>query len=199
MNDSIVKQLQTATSVLEELKKEFLEANQDRTMFQLEKFVIGAQDTPERQYLQVMGELWNCYCGIRGSLLELEELEIKNSRLDQIEDVPMRNLMSKRLALKRDHIEYQMDSQLKEFSKLWVLKQKIPSFTTAQIEEAEVSYYSKRLERQALEDRASDLFKIGVGNLRALDQAGIVKIQAEGDKIRLIEGNRMNEKKLETQ
>jgi hypothetical protein len=187
MSTPVIQELAKAASLLGELKKEFFAANQDRSMYQLEKFVVGAQDTPERQYLQVMGELWNCYCGIRGSLLELEELDIKCSRLSQIEDVEMRELTRKRFALKRECIEYQMDGQLKEFSKLWALKQKIPSFTNEQIEEAEKSYYEKRLERQALEDRASDVFKINVGNLRALDQAGILKIQSEGNQMRLVD------------
>lgn len=196
MNE-LLKKTHEAKSKLEQLRVEFLACNQDRSLFQLEKFVIGQNDTPERQYLQVMTELRSCYGEIKRLMLEWKETEIALNEIAALEETPRLELAKERILLQRENVEYQLDAKLKEFVKLSSLKEKIPSFSVEEIEAAESAYFVKRLERQALEDRASDLFKISVGNLRALDQAGIVQIQAEGDKIRLIEGTQPNGKQLE--
>lgn len=173
MNE-IIKSGKKAKIELDKLKEEMLSCNQDRSFYQLEKFVIGQNDTPERRYLQLMTELYGCYMEIRRVLLDIEECEIERKK--------SKGIRRKRAELKMDGFEYNLDAKLKEFGKLMIIKKQIPSFTMVEIEKAEEKYYLERLSRQVLEDQASSCFNINVGNLRALIQSGKIKLIRDDEK-----------------
>ncbi len=188
----LLKHTQEAILALEGFKQEIFSCNQDRSFYQIEKFVIGQHDTPSRRYLNLMTELHICYMEIKSLLIEHEEgrLDLEEMQIELEESSGQ--LAGRRVAikiskaqLKMEGIEYRLDAKLKEFYKFMTIKRGMKSFTAQEIEEGERPYYEARLQRQALEDRASQAFGISVGNLRALVQAGKMELLQEGDKLLL--------------
>ena len=184
MSDIILKSKEAVTE-LEKLKSEMLECNSDRTLFQLEKFVMGQHDTPGRQYLQVMTELSTCYFEIKRLMIDLDEARdeydnpdycIRDNDIGGI-DTARVNFRKRRFALKIEHIEFQLDAKYKEFAKLMSIKATIKPYTSMEIEKEDAEYYQKRLERQSSEFRLSHTTGIPVGEIRAQEQAGMVEIR----------------------
>lgn len=167
---------QKAEQVVDELAKmkaAFFECNQDRSLFQLEKFVVGQHDRPERRYLQIITELHVCYMEIRRMLIDFEEAKIlaDTEPAGKLHDVHVA-----RERLKMEGIEYNIDAKLKEFTKLKWIMDKSEKYTMEQIEKAEAPYYAERLQRQELEEKLSTATHTSVGNMRAMVQAGILEI-----------------------
>ena len=180
----IVKKSKEAESALLRLKEEMYECNQDRSYFQLEKFVIGQHDRPGRRYLQLMTELHCCYIEIKKMLLAIEEEKIEidlqrgilsRASFDCIVQ-RMANLKISQAELKIETIEYNLDCKLKEFSKLMAIKESLKKYSAAEIEKEEQEYYLARLERQSIECKASHATGIPVGELRAQLQAGMIRM-----------------------
>lgn len=174
MSEIVIRSSEVKTE-LEKLQNEFFNCNSDRSIYQIEKFVIGQNDTEERQYLQVVTELHMCYMEIKRQLLDYKETEIALAELLAVEQNPRIELAINRIKLKQESLEYSLDAKIKEFNKFIAIKKRFPQFTVEEIERAEAKYYECRLERQALEDKKSQETGISVGNLRALEQANITE------------------------
>ncbi len=168
MNE-LISEAQKAEKVLSDLKKEMFAANQDRSIYQLENFVVGQHDAPERRYCQLMTELWVCYTEIKRMLIDIAECNSKKEFGNEFEKA--------RNDLKLEKLEYDLDAKQKEFVKMMQLKSQIKHFNMMEIEDGEKAYFEKRLTRQALEDQIAQKIGTSTGNLRAMIQAGIFFIE----------------------
>jgi hypothetical protein len=111
---------------IKEMESAFLEIQQPRTPFVLEKFVVGQHDTLETQYQQCVLEMQVKYDNIRRAklnkkkiLFKIAEYESKNSELDQIEaDI---------LKIDLEEQERAMLGAIREFETLYSIWQSFPN------------------------------------------------------------------------
>jgi len=173
-----------AVSELQKLYEEFKECNSDRTMVQLRHFVLNRHDTPGRQYLQIITELrvaWN---------------ELRRLNLDR-KEILEKQTLDERDQLRLEQIELELDAKVKECGKLLQIRQELldkrngKPYTAEEIEEEEKEYYAKRLRHQAVLDVASRVTGVSIGNLQAMEQLGVLKLDMQDGKL-LIEDSGVN-------
>jgi hypothetical protein len=162
-------------SKVKEMETAFLEIQQPRTPFVLEKFVVGQHDTLETQYQQCVLELQVKYDNIRRAKLnkkkifiKIAEHESKNSELDQIEaDI---------LKIDLEEQERAMLGAIREFETLYAIWQSFPKkYTREDIDKNQAEYWQKRLSRQAQQDIQAT-GRVGAGNSEALRQIEMEEI-----------------------
>ncbi len=158
-----------------ELKEAFDAIQQPRPDYVLEKFVVGQHDTEPQAYMQCVLEMQIKYDAIRRAkltrqklLLQIVDLEKDGSPIDYID-----------AKLKHIDIEAQdraMLGAVREFEALYRIWQGFGRrYTRAELNEAQEEYWHKRLMRQANHDIQAT-GRVGVGNLEALEQAGLVAL-----------------------
>lgn len=132
-----------------EIVSTFAEISQSRSRFQLEKFVIGAHDTPEMQYFQCITEIQNLYYTIKQVSLELEKTRIEIEALrctrDQVDEL---NAQIKELGIEQTQVVGV--GAFRELEILLEIKKQYPDYKREQIEQNQSDYWQKRLERQNL-------------------------------------------------
>lgn len=156
-----------------EIVQTFAKVHQARSRFQIEKFVVGAQDVPEMQYHQIITEIQHLYYTIKQASLEVEKAKIEIDRLratgDEIDEL---NAQIKELDLEQTSVV--ATGAFRELEILLDLKSKYPDYSREDIEAAQPEYWSKRLNRQAtLEAIAGS--QSGAAHLTALDQIGALE------------------------
>jgi hypothetical protein len=160
---------------IKEMESAFLEIQQPRTPFVLEKFVVGQHDTLETQYQQCVLEMQVKYDNIRRAklnkkkiLFKIAEYESKNSELDQIEaDI---------LKIDLEEQERAMLGAIREFETLYSIWQSFPNkYTREDIDKNQAEYWQKRLARQAQQDIQAT-GRVGAGNSEALRQIEMEEI-----------------------
>ena len=149
-----------------ELFAAFTKVSQPRSNYQIEKFVVGEHLTPERQYMQAVLELQRKTSAIRRAVIELKKL---NARLLSESDEIERELIQVDI----DDINFAIEGAAREFNTLHSIYKRYPEYTVEQLQDAEESYWIKRLATQAQIDLEAT-GAIGVGNLDALRQAGLI-------------------------
>lgn len=167
MEDRISK----AMEAIKQMESAFLEIQQPRTAFVLEKFVVGQHDTSESQYAQCVLELQIKYDNLRRARLNKRKIEIKikeaeekATELDQIEADLMR--------IDLEEQDRAVLGALREFEALYKIWQSFPKkYTRAELDANQEQYWRLRLERQAQQDLQAT-GRIGVGNNEALRQIG---------------------------
>ena len=130
-----------------EIVATFAEVQQPRSKFQLEKFVIGGQDTAEMQYFQCITEIQSLYYTLKEVALrikineiEIEKLRATKNEIDEIE------AQIKELQLEQTKVV--AVGAIRELEILLEIKSNYPQYTRKQIEDGQQEYWSKRLERQ---------------------------------------------------
>jgi len=151
----------------DELEGAFREIFQGRSNFQIEKFVVNAHVTSERQYAQCVLELQHKYFGIKKSdvarrrmLRDLEHVEDPLAREDILLDLQQHELA--------------MLSALREFECLYSIFKSMPKFSRTELEKAESDYWFKRLVIQAQQD-VEERGTISSGNSEALRQIDVIQ------------------------
>jgi len=171
MDDRINNVIET----IKELEGAFLEIQQPRTGYVLEKFVVGQHDTEQQQYAQCVLEMQVKYDNIRRAKLnkrkleiKIAELEEKNTELDQIEaDLIKIDLQEQDRA---------MLGALREFEYLYKIWQSFSKkYTRQELDANQDQYWKLRLQRQAYQDVQST-GRVGVGNHEALRQIGMATV-----------------------
>ena len=164
---------------IKDMESAFLEIQQPRTEYVLEKFVVGQHDTEEQRYAQCVLEMQVKYDNIRRAKINKRLLEIKIEKLEKI------NTESSKLKadLVRIDIEEQdraMLGALREFEGLYKIWQSFPKkFTRQELDANQENYWKLRLERQAYQDMQAT-GRIGVGNHEALRQIGLSTVPELG-------------------
>lgn len=174
MNEIVAldERIENAMNVIKNLEDAFLEIQQPRTAFVLEKFVVGQHDTIESQYAQCVLEMQIKYDNLRRAKLNKRKIEIKikeaedkNTELDQIEADLMR--------IDLEEQDRAVLGALREFEALYKIWQSFPKkFTRAELDAGQEQYWRLRLARQAQQDLQAT-GRIGVGNNEALRQIGL--------------------------
>ena len=130
-----------------EIVATFAEIHQPRSAFQLEKFVIGAQDTDEMRYYQCVTEIQALYYTIKQVSLELEKTRIQIKRLretgDEIDEI---EAQIKELGIEQTQVV--AVGAFRELEILLEIKSRYPDYKRKEIEAGQQEYWDKRLERQ---------------------------------------------------
>jgi len=168
-----------AIAAIKEMETAFMEIQQPRTAYVLNKFVVGQHDTDETRYAQCVLELQVKYDNIRRAKLnkrklqlKIEDLEKKGTEIDMID-----------ADLVRIDIEEQdraMLGALREFEALYKIWQSFPQkYTRNELDQNQPEYWQLRLQRQAYQDMQAT-GRIGVGNNEALRQIGMATVPEVG-------------------
>lgn len=168
----IDERIENVMQAIKTMEDAFLEIQQPRTAYVLEKFVVGQHDTLETQYAQCVLELQIKYDNLRRAKLNKRKIEIKikeaedkNTELDQIEADLMR--------IDLEEQDRAVLGALREFEALYKIWQSFPKkFTRAELDAGQEEYWRLRLARQAQQDLQAT-GRIGVGNNEALRQIGL--------------------------
>lgn len=169
---TIDERVNEAVKAIEELEQSFLEIQQPRTSYVIEKFVVGQHDTIEMQFSQCVLEiqikvanLKRAKLGKRKIEIQIKELEDKGTEIDQI-DADL-----KRIDLQEQ--DYAVLGALRELDALYKIYQSFPKkYTREEIDNAQESYWKLRLDRQAQQDLQAT-GRVGVGNSEALRQINL--------------------------
>ncbi len=168
-----------AISAIKEMESAFLEIQQPRTAYVLDKFVVGQHDTDETRYSQCVLELQVKYDNIRRAklnkkkiLIKIEELEKKGGEIELIDADLMR--------IDLEEQDRAMLGALREFEALYKIWQSFPQkYTRQQLDANQPEYWQLRLQRQAYQDMQAT-GRIGVGNNEALRQIGMATVPEVG-------------------
>jgi hypothetical protein len=173
------ERIDKAIEAIKEMENAFLEIQQPRTAYVLDKFVVGQHDTQETRYSQCVLELQVKYDNIRRAklnkrkiLIKIEELEKKGSEIDLIDADLMR--------IDLEEQDRAMLGALREFEALYKIWQSFPKkYTRQELDSSQPEYWHLRLQRQAYQDMQAT-GRIGVGNHEALRQIGKATIPEIG-------------------
>ena len=173
------ERIDSVMEAIKQMEDAFLEIQQPRSPYVLEKFVVNQHDTEETRYAQCVLELQVKYDNIRRAKLnkrklqlKIDELEKKGSEIDLID-----------ADLVRIDIEEQdraMLGALREFEALYKIWQRFSQkYTRQQLDQNQTEYWQLRLQRQAHQDMQAT-GRIGVGNNEALRQIGMGTVPEVG-------------------
>lgn len=165
----------------EDIVSRFSEVHQPRSDFQLEKFVLGQHETDEMKYVQCINEIQSLYYTIKQVTLELKKTEIEIERLkatgDEIDAI---EAQIKELGIEQTRVVG--TGAFRELETLLVFLSRFPRFTRDQIESAQMDYWTKRLERQAMMEALGGS-QSSASQLTALAQIGLFSAQDALDKL----------------
>lgn len=159
----------------------FVNVQQSRTKFQLEKFVIGAHDTDEMRYKQVLLEIQTLYYTIKTVSLELKKTQLEIDRLlstgDEIDAVEAE---MKQLGIEQTRVVGV--GAFRELEILLEILKTFPQYTIKDIEDNQPEYWHKRLERQ-LQMEALGGNQSTAAHLTSLEQIGSFSREKEIESI----------------
>lgn len=128
---------------------EFRSINQSRSDYQLERFVVGQQDTPEMQYYQVLLEMKSMFFAISRMLIIIEKNELQIQELRSFNS-DVADCEAKLLELSNDETRIDLEGMLREWNALDRIRLSFTKqFSRKDIEANQTSYWEKRLLRQA--------------------------------------------------
>jgi hypothetical protein len=145
-----------------------------RTNYQLKHFVIGQYDTPETRFRQIILESKHLLIAIKKDELEAQILRLKIEKLEASRKEKNRlraAILKIDLGLLLDTIE----SNCAELNYLMELSRDYRHYSPEEIEANQEQYWTRRLARQAETDRLATEQNIGVGNLEALMNIGLIQ------------------------
>jgi cell division protein FtsL len=154
---------------------------QDRSEYQIEKFVVGQHDTLEMQYRQILIEAQDLIYKIKLAEIAQKKLEMK------IKDFISEGTEESLLDAEEAQLTYAFSANVIEGSRrelevLERLYKKFPQFTEEEIEANQQEYWNLRLHRQAELDRTHQASGITPGNLQALVEIGELAVERQLEK-----------------
>lgn len=165
----------------EDIQLSLIECQMPRTRYQLEKFVVGAHDTPEMQFVQVCREIEALYYTIKEVSMSVKKTELEIQKLRASGDsIDALDADIKELGLERTRLV--AIGAGREYETLVDIYDKMPHFTREQIDASQPDYWQSRLGRQANLQIMSG--GANWAHLEALDQVGVLQpmIQAQQEK-----------------
>jgi hypothetical protein len=156
-----------------EIVSTFAEIQQPRSEFQLEKFVVGAHDTPEMQYFQCITEIQSLYYTLKEVGLNLKKTQIEIDRLRSTKD-EIDEIEAQIKELRVEQTQVIAVGAIRELEVLLDIKNKYPNYTRKEIEISQPDYWNKRLNRQAQFEIIAGSSG-GAANLTALNQIGVLQ------------------------
>jgi hypothetical protein len=152
----------------------FTEVQQSRSRVQLEKFVVGAHQTKQMQYFQIILELQKLYYTIKEVTLQMQKTQIEIDRLkSSADEIDAIEAQIKELGLEQTRVVGV--GAFREVDILVGLLKEYPNYTREQIELDQENYWQLRLSQQtqmnAIGGDAST-----AANLTALAQLGVLSL-----------------------
>ena len=159
--------------MLEKIQEAILEVQQPRSLFQLERFVMGQHATPEMQYYQTCIELQDMIYKYKLAKINVQKAELKISKLratgDEIDEL---KAQERELGLEQTRIAMVgAERELAHLVQIWESFQH--KFTRAEIEAAQPDYWNARLTANA---RAMLMggTSVNAAHIEAMEQAGVL-------------------------
>jgi hypothetical protein len=154
---------------------------QDRSEYQIEKFVIGQHDTPQMQYRQILIEAQDLIYKIKMAEISQRKLKLK------IEKFLNENTEESLLEAEEAHLAYALTDNViegakRELAVLENLYRQFPQFTEQDIADNQEDYWKLRLHRQAELDTAHRSSGVTPGNLQALLEIGEIALERQLEK-----------------
>jgi len=139
-----------------ELREAFKTTCQSRSDYQIERFVVGDHETPQRRYLQCLVEMQRKVSEISLSEVNAEELEDKIALAKEriaVASNDYERREQEREIRKAEINKWQLDlyveGLLREFNKLYALFKQLPAYTADELRDAEEQYWQIRKAKQA--------------------------------------------------
>lgn len=170
--DNILIRAESTTARVSEMHGAFDAIQQPRSDYQIEKFVVGQYDSPERQYMQCVLELSIKHDNIRRALLERQRIGLDIEALGQRANDSRASLDLLERQYDLENTDRAILGALREFDVLFAIYESLPKFTHEQLQAAEADYWQRRLRRQANDDIAT-IGAVAHGNREALRQIGV--------------------------
>jgi len=135
------------TYITNDIVSLFAEVQQPRSRFQIEKFVVNAHDTDPMRYVQTLNEIQSLYYTIKNVSLQLKKTEIEIARLKATGDeVDAIDAEIKELGLEQTRVVGV--GAFRELEVLLDILKTFPRYTREDIENNQLEYWQKRLDRQ---------------------------------------------------
>lgn len=155
------------------------EIQKPRSLFQLEKFVVGQHDTKEMQYYQTLLEIQSLYYTIKQASLEMKKIEIEILRLrstgDEIDEI---DAQIKELGLEQTRVVgIGAFRELKDLIDIYNSFDK--KYTREEIEISQPDYWAKRLNRQVILEMSGGS-SAAAAHLDSLRQMGAIEVSKDG-------------------
>jgi hypothetical protein len=154
---------------------------QDRSEYQIAKFVIGQHDTPQMQYRQILIEAQDLIYKIKMAEISQKKLKLKIRKLLE-ENTEESLLDAEEAQLSYALTENVIEGAKRELAVFENLYQQFPQFTEQDIADNQEDYWKLRLHRQAELDTAHRSSGVSPGNLQALLEIGEVTLERQLDK-----------------
>lgn len=156
------------------------EVQQARSNFQIEKFVVGQHDTKEMQYYQTVIELQNLYYTLKTVALEIKKTEIKIEKLkksgDEIDEIDAQIM---EIGLEQTRLVGK--GTIRELDRLLKIYNSFEhKYSRDEIEQGQIEYWEKRLNRQAVLEAISGGSTAQAAHLDSLRQIGAISFNDDG-------------------
>ena len=159
--------------MFEEVEKAIAEVQQERSRFQLERFVLGQHATEEMRYYQTVIELQDAIYRYKLALITVKKNEVKIAKLRAAGD-ELSELKAQELELGLAQTSYAMGGAEREMKHLLEIFDTFThKYTREEIEAAQPDYWQARLTNNA---KAMLMGGSGVNaaHIEAMEQAGVL-------------------------
>lgn len=172
----IITQASQMESLVAQMGEAFNAIAQPRSDFALANFVVGQHDTAPMAYLQCVLELQVKWNAVRRAMLDRKRIHLEIEGLSGSDD-PFKQIELAKKRIDLEELEQALIGSFREFETLYAIWQSFPKrYTHAEIQAAQSEYWTHRLGRQAELDIAAT-GRIGQGNLDAMRQAGLKRLE----------------------
>lgn len=149
------------------------EISQNRSKYQIEKFVIGQHHSIEMQYYQLCREASGVINAIAETELRIEKVK---AQAEELRETGKKSdaIEAQIMELSISGLEENLISSRRELEFMQELFDKYPKFTRAEIEAAQQEYWETRLTRVAQLQMLSRQGGVDWAQLEAIYQAGVL-------------------------
>jgi hypothetical protein len=156
------------------IKDAIKEITQNRSKYQLEKFVIGQHHTPEMQYYQLCREALVVMNSIEQTKLKIEKVK---AQAEELRETGKKSdaIEAQIMELSIPSMEENLISSQRELDFMQEMFDEFPKFTRQEIEDAQQDYWETRLTRTSQLQMLSRQGGVDWAQLEAVYQAGIIE------------------------
>lgn len=157
-----------------DIKDAIREITQNRSKYQIEKFVIGQHHSPEMQYYQLCREASVAMHSIEETKLRIEKVK---AQAEELRETGKKSdaIEARILELSISPMEESLVSSQRELDFMQEMFDKFPKFTRQEIEDAQQKYWETRLTRVSQLQMLSRQGGVDWAQLEAVYQAGIME------------------------
>lgn len=157
----------------EAIEEAIKEIQQPRSVFQLERFVLGQHSTPEMQYYQTLMELQSLTFNHKYAEINLKKQSIKIARL-RVSSDELDQLEADELELGLEQTKISMIGNQREIEHLISIWETFPvKYSRMEIEAAQPEYWKARFTNNA-EAMLLGTGQINPAHLESMKQAGVL-------------------------